>query len=378
MTAGSWTVGSSAYANSKLYAQKTWSGTDGKFEAWQGGTRVKWNNYAMVHWRWTSTIKTSDFGVGSISKQTPATLKSLTGWSANDDLRLLAKLAERIKGHSFDLGINIAEGKKTYEQILGNLTSIGKALVALKHGHPGQALRHLGVPRGSYSSPIRRRGVEVGRARNWRGELTTQDVTGRWLEMQYGWLPLVSQSYEAAKALAAATGPRRLKFYASVGNKSATYEGSQSPTVYTYPVSVTYGQRIHAELYEDVGLNRSLGLVDPLAIAWEVVPYSFVVDWFIPIGTYLSVWSMIPSLKGRFLTTTRIGQKAGGFALKPGVTNPFVIAGYGGTTKVERWFRIDRSISSSLAVPLPTFNSLPRALSPKRLLNAVSLIHQLL
>jgi hypothetical protein len=32
---------------------------------------------------------------------------------------------------------------------------------------------------------------------------------------------------------------------------------------------------------------QSFGVINPLSIAWEVVPFSFVVDWFIPIGATL-------------------------------------------------------------------------------------------
>jgi hypothetical protein len=31
----------------------------------------------------------------------------------------------------------------------------------------------------------------------------------------------------------------------------------------------------------------SVGISNPLLLAWELVPYSFVVDWFLPIGNYL-------------------------------------------------------------------------------------------
>jgi len=31
----------------------------------------------------------------------------------------------------------------------------------------------------------------------------------------------------------------------------------------------------------------SIGLVNPAAILWELVPYSFVVDWIVPIGQFL-------------------------------------------------------------------------------------------
>jgi hypothetical protein len=33
------------------------------------------------------------------------------------------------------------------------------------------------------------------------------------------------------------------------------------------------------------------GVINPLSIAWELSPYSFVVDWFIPVGNVLSALS---------------------------------------------------------------------------------------
>jgi hypothetical protein len=360
VTTGSWSIGSSSYSTSKLYASKVWAGTDGKYESWLGGTRVKWNSYTMEHRRWSSIIADSNYGVGSITPLSAVSAQALVGWKTNDDLRLLAKLWESIRGHSFDLGINIAEASKTYSSIVQNCRNLGSALISLKHGRIGNAFRYLGV---------------TGRRRSFATKrLSASDVSGRWLEMQYAWMPLVHDSYEASKALAALTGPRSLRFSASVGTKRATYNGTQVPGAFDYLVTVSVSKKILADLYEDTSFARSLGLVDPASIAWEVVPYSFVVDWFIPVGTYLSVWQSIPSLKGRFLSTTRIGQKHSGYRVILPAGNP----GYNGTRKTDSWFRIERVPSSSLSVPMPTFNSVPKALSPKRILNAIALTHQAL
>lgn len=358
MTSGSWTISDGVnYTDQSYFSSKFWSGGDGKTETWPGGIRAKWNNYSMEHQRFTCVKPQTFHGYGVISDKSVSSLQSRCKWTANDDLALLDKLARAVRGHQFDLGVNIAEASKTYSSIVGNLRSIGTALVSLKHGNIAGAFRQLGVP-----SRRQRR-------------LRAKDVSGRWLEMQYGWIPLVSQSFEAAKALEAITGPRVLRFRASSATKHGSYDGTQNPFTWGYPVAVSYSKRLLAELSEDLSLQRSLALVDPLQIAWELVPYSFVVDWFIPVGTYLSAWAIIPRLQGRFLTTTRVGQKAG--AVEPRanwIANPL----WKNLNKHDQWFKIDRVVSSSLSMPTPTFKPVPKALSPRHLLNAVALIHQLL
>lgn len=328
-------------------------GTDGKYETWQGGIRAKWNNYQMTHDKWTQSGATGD-GWAGVPGFNIGQFKMLLDWTSNDDLRLLNKLAEQIKGHSFDLAINMAEAGRTYGLVLSNLRSIGGSLVDLKHGNVAGAFRRLGVP-------SRR-----------QKPLQAKDVSGRWLEMQYGWRPLVDQAYEAAKALESATKMRVLRFTAS-SRKTKDVDLSHSPGFYESWNRASLSVRLIAELYEEVPISRALGLTNPLAVAWEIVPYSFVVDWFLPVGSYLSAWGIIPSLRGRFLTTSKGTFKGARFVK----TSPFPVwrppEGYG---LKENYICYERIVSSSLSVPMPTFKSLPQALSPAHLLNAVALVHQ--
>lgn len=357
MTTGSWTVGVAAGA---FFAQKSWSGANGKTEPWQGGIRAKWNNYSLTHVRRQQTPPEVGFNAPLPPNYSVADLRGTLGWSSNDDLRLLNKLAEQVRGHSFDLGVNIAEASKSYGTIVSNVRSIGSALYSLKKGRISDALRALGSgrarPRGGGIRPLR-----------------SKDLSGRWLETQYAFMPMVSQSYEAAKALEAVTKPRVLTFSVGSSTKRKTIEGSDTLPNFSMPFYLTYTKRLRAELYESMSTARSLGLLNPAEIAWEVVPYSFVVDWFLPIGSYISAWGMIPSLVGRFMTTERGSVKNG--PIGPGT---------GGGTGYKRFspglresrFVTARVVTSSLSIPAPSFNSLPSALSPKRLLSSIALIHQ--
>ncbi len=52
---------------------------------------------------------------------------------------------------------------------------------------------------------------------------------------------------------------------------------------------------------EALATQRSLGLTDPYSVAWDLLPFSFIADWFIPIGTYLDNYNIIPNISAEFL-----------------------------------------------------------------------------
>lgn len=354
-----------------IYYYKSWSGSNGKTEAWVGGIRTKWNSYTLAHQKMSQRTSPNDWNawVPALALGDSSYVASLVGWSTNDDLRLLNKLAEAIRGHSLNLGINIAEASKSYDTIVGNLRSVGAALLHLKHGRFTLALRALGADKAKSlnSSSIR----ALGR----------RDLAGRWLETQYAFIPLVKDSYEAAKALQAVTRTRVWRFSVGSGNKRVTLDNSTSPSLYHTKVAWSFSKRIKAELSEDIPLERSLGLTNPAAIAWEVVPYSFVVDWFLPVGSYLEAFGMIPKLKGRFCTTERgtgvlQGVFPGDVTYPPGSNQAAILAEMRGRNRKDQVSSYKRTPSSSLSVPSPTFASLPKALSSKRIVSAVALIHQ--
>lgn len=334
---------------SAYYRYVNKSGNNGKYEIAFGQRRTKWNSYSI---RDEEQVAIGGYwnGFGPFYSNITG-MPTLNSLFNNSDLnKVLNKLAVAAKGHDFNLAVNAAQGKQTVNLVVNSLNSIGRALLDARRGNFISALSRFGLtPKG-------------------KSKFSTKDISSRWLELQYGWLPLLGDCYEAAKAYELSSDTRSQRIRASSGG-TFFFEGSQSTPNY---ISVGTGLKrysILAELTENLSVSRGLGLTDPLSVAWEIIPYSFVIDWFLPIGLYLENLSIIPKLEGRFLISRLAKQDVRSQAVSPATF-------YSGSSSRFRWVLYDRSVSTSLSVPKPSFVTLPSAMSPRRIWSAMALAHQ--
>jgi len=338
-------------ADSPLQWASASSGSDGKFETVGGVTRTKWNNYSSYGWKAVRSVGKRNYFGTPLDVWTNSTCFPGPLLTANDLVTLQSRLSEAVKGHQFNLAVSAAQGKQTVDMVSKAIFSVGGAISDLKKGRFESAARRFGVnPRPS--------------------KLSSKDIAGRWLELQYGWLPMFSDVYEASKAYESiANGPR--KSIVQVGiSRTKQGNASCSPSVYSCKGVNKDSARIIYEMSEQISTPRSLGLTDPLSVAWELIPYSFVVDWFIPIGDYLENLNVIPNLQGRFLTS-QIQRFQGSTVWIDGSYQWF-----NKPTEHVQYYNMTRTVSTSLAVAKPGFNSIPDAMSPKRIFNALALVVQ--
>jgi hypothetical protein len=349
--------------------RKVWSGGDGKYESFQGGSRNKWNQYSLSETRaicsqakYTGQWFEPGAGTGAIDiAVVQGEPGDLVTWNSNDDLNLLGKLSERVRGHSFNLAVATGEGKKTVETVVGALGTLARSVRALKHGDFATAARQLGVqPRGT-----RTRSLE------------TRDVASRWLELQYGWKPLLSDVFDAHSAYHALTKGTRTSAVAVKSAKAKTLFPIVGPYRYTQQHSIR--KTITYEMSEDLSAPRQLGLTDPLSLVWELLPYSFVIDWFYPIGSYLDNLAQIPHLKGRFMTSLTNQKSASNYIWKVWPQWPFpenssaksrVTLSTSGSYMFKKTL-YNREPSPTLSVPMPSFDA--SGLRGNRVWNAIAL-----
>lgn len=300
-------------------------------------------------------------GIGNFSNASNSIISSYTvnsTWTSNDDLKLIDKLRTKVAGSSFNAGIALAESGEALRMITESSTKIYKALRAVKRGDVVSAANYL-----TGRKPLR------NRANDARVRKSRKTIQQNWLELQYGWLPLVNDAFDGAQFLAHQLNVPIQQTLRVRREQPATVVWSGSDGwKYQRSICITRSS-IKAKIYEQDTPKLS-GLTDPAAVAWELVPWSFVVDWFIPIGSYLSARGLSQSLTGTFVTTKKVWEDHSGFIPYGQPINGAVLSG----SPYLRKGSIVRSISSSLQVPLPSWKPLSKVASWLHTANAVALV----
>lgn len=114
------------------------------------------------------------------------------------------------------------------------------------------------------------------------------DINSGFLQWKYGWAPLAADLHQLWKN--AHEGLNRPQIISASRTVTTNYSGSYSPNGKKGSYSITHTDRckMWAVLSDEfIANSQAYGLVNPLSLAWELVPFSFVVDWFAPIGDFL-------------------------------------------------------------------------------------------
>lgn len=276
---------------------------------------------------------------------------AIDNWSTNNDLALLGKLREKVAGSDFNAGVFLGEGKEALNMITDSATRLYKAYRSARSGNLIKAQRYL--LNGS------RHEVEPPKV-----------LASNWLQLQYGWLPLLKDLENGAQFLAHHLSVP-LQQVVRVSAQVANTVQSASPSNTAPMSSKAYTRKWIKCILKEKDIVTLSGLTDPLSVAWELVPYSFVIDWFIPIGNYLSARGLSQSLSGTFVTSSKRYLMMEG--IKSVNVTLAVIPGKHKLTSVN----FSRTVSTSLQVPLPSVKPLSKVVSWNRAANAAALLTQL-
>lgn len=133
-------------------------------------------------------------------------------------------------------------------------------------------------------------------------------VPERYLEYAYGWKPLMQDIYGIMEVAKAAGKAPLLVHGRGKSTRRPVSPGTRLYNASNAAQTELTGQdcidRVLCSLWARVDPDYSgtralnqLGLLNPASLAWELVPWSFVVDWVIPIGSVLQALTAPAGLK---------------------------------------------------------------------------------
>lgn len=300
----------------------------------------------------------------------------IDNWNSNYQLALIAKLRKKVVGSDFNLGIFLGEGHQTLNMIGDTAKTLYHSYKAFRQGRFSTALsialgqneafqkahkiKHIKTR--DYPSLLAKYQLKGSMYRSFR-----RDLASKHLEMVYGWLPLMEDAKDGAEALAHRLNVPQV-FRVHVHDFAAGSFPNASPNRFLYGPCRT-DVNIIAYLKEEGNIPTLHSLSDPLPVLWELTPWSFVVDWFFPIGTWLEARGVSNGLKGTFVTSTKFM-----YDIRLGLKGIFQEIDPIPYTYKRVKFR--RVVSSNIDIPLPTIVPFKEAYSWKRALNAVALVLQ--
>lgn len=315
--------------------------------------------YQATHEHWNAPLISESFTFGGYVY--PPVEKSSQGEPVftYTDLtnRTLNNLFGKIKGADFNAAISGAELPKSIKMIGDSALKIGRAYKQAKKG----------LSRGLTRQSRKQHFADASRTLTGKGGSAEGKVANNWLELQYGWLPLVNDMYEGSKFVESKLQTIKQDFrVGSEVDETALFYGERYAAK-----QCKRRMQIIVDLTEQVPLSAQLGLTDPASVAWELMPYSFVIDWALPIGPWLSAATAARTLKGLTCSTHYLRTEVSGLQ-----GDQFYVRSGGGTFHLERVF-MDRSVGGTVPnASLPSFRPLEKVASVGHTLNALALLNR--
>lgn len=263
-----------------------------------------------------------------------------------------------LRRNRMENGENIGQLKSTLHEVAAASSTVAKAFIAVKSGRIPDAIRLLGL-----------------RNKDVYGGKTLSDL---WLSFQYGWKPLLSDIHTGIEIAKQGFRKPDGTYLRAAGSSHDRHVRVQPYGDHEFRWEVD--ARFRAIYYYHVanstldGMDQ-LGLLNPLSIAWELVPFSFVADWFVPVGSFLSSLTATAGLEfSSGLVSRRVDVDFYYRRKDPDLSDGKVWTSYG--TWQTRTKSFGRRVLSSF--PFPRVYANPHPFSTPHIATAIALIRNML
>lgn len=231
--------------------------------------------YNRVLKRITSFTHTNDDALLSLSQCTCMT----NWWDPNGSVSAVSfnkayrQCMAQLKPAQAELGAAAGEWHQSFGMITKRAGQLVKAYTAIRRGRFADAAKVLGLK----GSP--------------KGVSRKKQFADNLLEYRFGWGPLIGDISAAVETLASGLPAFRVSGSGSVRGSKATDSGPGGDTRSTSDSSYISSHKIRFWVRgynPNTAVANQLGIVNLASVVWELVPYSFVVDYFTNVGQFLA------------------------------------------------------------------------------------------
>lgn len=187
--------------------------------------------------------------------------------------RAVTECLTKLQDQKVDIGTTLATAKDTLRLLSSSAADLARLISYVRKGKWGKVHKLFGLT-----------GKPLGAGKS---------VANRWLEYQFGWKPLMADIHSAHQGLMEGLRKKAFIFSAVRTTKEKVIVERLYNPYSWFPTASGYSDlscrvKIYAAVSDETVANLSQwGLIDPLSVAWELVPFSFVLDWAYPVGEFL-------------------------------------------------------------------------------------------
>lgn len=291
----------------------------------------------------------------------------------NLENRAIVECTDKARNQKLDLSESFVDIDKTVLLIVRRISQVVKAWEKARQRDWVGVLRELGLK------------IEWHKTLLQRLKKASYTVSSSWLELSYAWIPLLSDIYAGVDAVN--NGIKLPESIASVVRQISTplpfieWTGGVAPTYWwDYKIKNNFVHDVKCKFRFRVdnptlAYLSAIGLDNPAYLIWVGTPFSFVIDWLLPVGTWLK------SLTGPLGLTLVDGymskRTSGSIDIECnswGNRNPGDIVWERPARLLLEAVELDRVIYTTWPARLP-YLRLPFS-NPNRIVSSIALLHQ--
>lgn len=234
---------------------------------------------------------------------------STSTWFPDAYNKAYEKFKSKCQPDSAGLAMNLAQRQLAIDMIEKRTLQILGFANSLRKGNLPGALKSLGLLEDQKATQVIRKYGRKYKFRNgtWKlrydshrpkvgGDLkgklpTKRSAADLFLELHFGWEPIIRDIHSSINVLQSGIPPERVSAGSTRRYTSKWYTGTVNDPQEILEDTHQGTWRISADITvsnPNLWLANQLGLVNPAAVIWDLIPFSFVLGWFVNVDSFLA------------------------------------------------------------------------------------------